>query len=255
MTQLARSLSSAIQSARTVTSTSGISSSADFLQPQTLTRNLDEFARSPYEDLPVDEQLTMYAGLLAQLDNIRKIDYQKFLEFAKILKNKEGQKYVFVFYERELIPKIEPKILSQYMSLYQDRPDMIQTMTGIFDFYRREINIDVNQLKKAYADSSVSIHFLFITTPKKHVYGVKMEEQPEDIYLAFNEMAQATGGFSDSAANPVSLFKKALNASENYYLLYYSPESYKKDGSFREIKVRVKNGDYRLTHRAGYFAD
>jgi len=255
MTQLACSLSNTIQSARAVASGSGAISSTDLLQPQNSIRNLDEFARSPYEDLSVEDQLARYGELLAQLDNIRKIDYQKFLEFARILRNKEGQKYVFVFYEREFIPKVEPKILDEYISLYQDRPNVLHTVTQIFDFYRRDINIDINQLKKAYADSSVSIHFLFITTPRKHIYGVKMEEQSEDIYIAFNEMAQATGGFSDSAANPASLFKKALDASENYYLLYYSPESYKKDGSFREIKVKVKNSDYRIAHRAGYFAD
>ena len=255
MTQLARSLSSAIRSGRAVTSGSGVRSTADISQPQAITRNLDEFAIGPYEGLSFEEQLTRYAELLAQLDNIRKVDYQKFLEFARILRNKEGQKYVFVFYQREFIPKIEPKILNQYISLYQDRPDVLHTVTQIFEFYRREINIDVNQLKETYADSSVSIHFLFITTPRRYVYGVSMEEQSEDIYAAFNEMAEATGGFSDNSANPASLFKKALNSSENYYLLYYSPESYKKDGSFREIKVNVKNGDYRLTHRAGYFAD
>jgi len=255
MTQLARSLSSSIQARRAATAESAAGSSADASQPQTITRNLDEFTRSPYADLPFEEQLTRYADLLAKLDNIRKIDYQQFLEFARILRDKEGQKYVFVFYQREFIPKIDPKILNQYISLYEDRPDVLHTVTGIFDFYRREANVDVNQLKQAYADSSVAIHFLFITTPRKHIYGVRMEEQSEDIYLAFNEMAGASGGFSDSAANAASLFKKALDSSENYYLLYYSPESYKKDGSFREIKVRVKNGDYRLSHRAGYFAD
>ncbi len=255
MTQLARSLCSSFQSGGGATTGSGATSITDLYQPQTVIRNLDEFSSNAYENLSLDEQLTRYADLLSQLDNIRKIDYQKFLEFAKILKNKEGQKYVFVFYEREFIPKVEPRILNQYISLYQDRPNVLHTVTGIFDFYRRDINIDINQLKKAYADSSVSIHFLFITTPVKHIYGVKMEEQSEDIYVAFNEMAQATGGFSDSAANPASLFKKALNSSENYYLLYYSPESYKKDASFREIKVKVKNSDYRIAHRAGYFAD
>jgi VWFA-related protein len=255
MAQLARSMSNTLQSGRGLAIESGDSSSTSLAQTQTSTRSLDESGGSSFENFSIGEQLTYYVNLLAKLENIRKIEYQKFLEFARILKNKEGQKYVFVFYEREFIPKLEPKILNQYMSLYQDRPDVIQTMTGIFDFYRREVNVDINQLKKAYADSSVSVHFLFITTPAKFITGVKMEEQSEDIYVAFNEMARASGGFSDSAANSASLFKKALNASENYYLLYYSPESYKKDGSFREIKVKVKNGDYRLTHRAGYFAD
>ena len=68
-------------------------------------------------------------------------------------------------------------------------------------------------------------------------------------------MASATGGFIDSSSDPSSLLQKALEASENYYLLYYTPKNYKSDGTFKEIKVRLKNKDYRITHRAGYFAD
>jgi len=256
MTQLAKSLSSSIQSRTTEVGESTTATSAtELYQPQIFTRSLDEFSRSAYENLPLEEQLTRYVDLLNSLEHIRKVDYQKFLEFARILKNREGQKYVFVFYQREFIPKVEPRILSQYMSLYEDKPEVLHTVTGIFDFYRREMNIDINQLRKAYADSSISIHFLFITAPTKHVYGVKMEEQSEDIFAAFSEMAKATGGFSESAANSASLFKKALDASENYYLLYYSPENYTKDGKFREISVKVKSQDYRVTHRAGYFAN
>jgi len=254
ITQLAKSLSSSIQSRGALGSGSG-GASIDQLQPQLMTRTLDDFSSSGYENLPLDEQLTRYVDLLAKLKNIRTIEYQKLLEFAKILKDKEGQKYVFIFYQREFVPKVEPKILNQYLSLYQDRPDVIYTVTEIFNFYRREITIDMNQLKQAYADSSISIHFLFITTPQQHISGVLMEEQSEDIFVVFKEMAEATGGFSASAANPASLFQKALEASENYYLLYYSPEGYKKDGKFKEIKVKVKDKDYRVIHRAGYFAN
>jgi hypothetical protein len=59
----------------------------------------------------------------------------------------------------------------------------------------------------------------------------------------------------DSSARADILFKSAVEASENYYLLYYSPGSYKADGQFKEIKVKVKGKDYRIFHRAGYFAN
>jgi len=68
-------------------------------------------------------------------------------------------------------------------------------------------------------------------------------------------MARATGGFIDSSANAEALFKQAVEASENYYLLYYIPLNYKEDGKFKEIKVRVKNKKYKVTHRLGYFAN
>ena len=102
---------------------------------------------------------------------------------------------------------------------------------------------------------------ILLTTSKDIAYAVQQElnrqveelEHSEDIYSAFKQMAQATGGFVESSANPESLFKRAVDASANYYLLYYSPKNYKGEGKFREINVRVKDKDYRVIHRAGYF--
>jgi hypothetical protein len=177
----------------------------------------------------------------------------KLLDFAKFLKNKEGQKYVFLFHQREFIPHIEPRVLNQFMDEYQSRPDILLMITEVFSFYKRDISFDINSVKQAYADSSVSIHFLFITKPPKIVFGLQMQEHSEDIYSAFKQMAQATGGFVESSVNPAASFKLAVEASENYYLLYYSPKNYTGEGKFREIKVRVKDRDYRVIHRAGYF--
>ena len=82
-----------------------------------------------------------------------------------------------------------------------------------------------------------------------------MVEQSEDIFSAFNEVAVATGGISESSFNAAAVFKKAVEASENYYLLYYNPKTYSADGTFRTIEVKIKGGGYRVTHRAGYIAD
>jgi hypothetical protein len=48
---------------------------------------------------------------------------------------------------------------------------------------------------------------------------------------------------------------KAVQDSENYYLLYYSPKNYTADGKFKKITVKVKGQNYRITHRSGYIAD
>lgn len=215
----------------------------------------DEFGTAEYQGLELDVQISMYADLLEKLEHIRTIDQKKLLEFADYLRDKEGQKYVFLFYQREYIPQIERRVLNQIMSMNQDREDIIHTLAGLFDFHRREISFDIEKVKQAYADSSISIHFLFFAKPAAYIPGVHMVEHSEDIFNAFNEIAKATGGFTESSANPVSLFQNAVEASENYYLLYYSPSDYKKDGKFREIKIRVKEKDYRILHRSGYFAD
>jgi hypothetical protein len=141
------------------------------------------------------------------------------------------------------------------MGLYEDRPDISQIIAGLFDFYRRDISFDVNLVKQVYADSSVSIHFLIISEVPTTVFGVRMEEHSEDILSAFKEMAEATGGFIENSSNPASSFQRALQASENYYLLYYSPKNYTQDEKFKEIEIRVKDKDYKITHRLGYIAN
>jgi hypothetical protein len=113
----------------------------------------------------------------------------------------------------------------------------------------------VEKVKRAYADSSIAIHFLFFTKLPEHAPGIRMEEHSEDIFNIFNDMAVATGGLTMSSANPEYLFKSAFDASENYYLIYYSPKDYKADFEFKNIKVKVKAGKYRVTHRLGYFAN
>ncbi|MCK4645981.1 MAG: VWA domain-containing protein [Candidatus Aminicenantes bacterium] len=209
----------------------------------------------PHFGMDLDEQLIYYGSLLHKLEILRKINQMELSDFARFLKNQEGQKYVFLFYQREYLPQIEPRILNQYISSFQERPDIVTTITGLFDFYRRDVSFDVDRIKQTYSDSSVSIHFMYLTTPPKRAYGIRMEEHSEDLFAPFKEMAEATGGFVDSSSNPVSLFKNALDASENYYLLYYSPKNYTGDGKFKNIKVRVKNKNYKVTHRSGYFAN
>jgi hypothetical protein len=210
---------------------------------------------SQYDGRTIEEQLNMYENFVFRLEDLRKVNQNTLLNFAEYLKKQDGQKYVTIFYQREFIPQIDPKLLSQTMSLFQDNPIILQSLTNMIDFYRREIPIDIELIKQTYADCSISIHFLYITRPPESEFGVHMEDHSEDIFSAFREMAIATGGFVDSSAMADYLFKRAVEASENYYLLYYSPASYSSDGKFKEIKVRVKKQNYRIFHRAGYFAN
>lgn len=250
--RMAKSLSASIQSfGQTADSFTEGTSAEQTLNP---VRSIDSYSTSEYEGFAIEEQLTTYEEMLGRLDSLRTVEQEKFLEFADAIKELKGQKYIFMFYEKEFVPQIDPKILNQYMSLYQNRPNVIQTITNVFDFYRRDLNLDMEKIKRSYADSSISIHFLYISRPTPVVFGLRMEEHSEDLFGVFKIMAEATGGFSDSSANSAELFRKALETSENYYVLYYSPLNYKNDGKFREIKVRVKDKNYRITHRLGYFA-
>jgi VWFA-related protein len=207
------------------------------------------------QGLELEQLLDMYLAFYQKLENLRSIDEKKLFDFAKYLKGKEGQKHVFLFYQREFFPQIEQKILIQAYDMLQDSPGAQQTLSDLNNFRTRKVRINTDQIKKAYADSSISINFLFITTLPENMPGVTFKESSEDIFAPFLEMAKATGGFAESSANPASLMQRAAEASENYYLLYYSPKNYKSDRKFKEINVKVKAGNYRISNRAGYFAN
>jgi VWFA-related protein len=127
----------------------------------------------------------------------------------------------------------------------------------------RDVTFDVDRVKQAFSDSMISAHFIYITNTEQYQQSVFNQGPSNTItkdwsmntFGAFHEVAKATGGLIDSSANPAVSFQKASDASENYYLLYYSPKDFIADGKFRKIKVRVKDKNYKVTHRAGYFAD
>jgi hypothetical protein len=203
----------------------------------------------------IEEHLQIYAACLSRLEHMRDLDQTRVFGLADHLRRQSGQKEVFIFYQREFVPKVDPTVLNALMSVYNERPDITQTVSSVFEFFRRDTPLDVEPVKRSYSDSGASIHFLYLTRPAPRTRGVVMEEQSEDIFSPFREMSLATGGFMASTANLDSAMRSAVAASENYYLLYYTPQDYKADKTFRSIKVRVKGADYRTSHRQGYIAD
>jgi len=208
------------------------------------------------------ERLDLYSTYLTKLESLRRVDEASLLQFGEYLKTTPGQKTVYLFYQKEFIPKLNSKLLERTMTENQSDMALVLKLMENFQFFTREVRFDIDAIKRAYSDSSITIHFLYVTkTPATDIAitspnrtNLEMAEQSEDVYSAFREIAGATGGISDSSANAAASFERALGASENYYLIYYKPKDYKADGGFRELKVKVKGGDYRITHRAGYIA-
>ena len=204
-------------------------------------------------DDPTGNNLRAAKNILRQIKDYRYFDEKKLMDFKDRIKNIEGQKYVFLFYQKNIIP--------------------VPSNIGVpYDVERPPIPFSVDRVKKAFSDSLITINFIFVTKtdqynldgyrmnpaeqrPDPSTVGLQLIDQSEEIFGAFHEMADATGGISDSSANISASFERAAIASENYYLLYYTPKAYKSDGKFKSIKVRVKGKNYRITHRAGYIAD
>jgi hypothetical protein len=231
-------------------------------------QGVDTKAGSAGRDM--DQKLFDYSLYLSKLESLRRVNEKGLLNFATFLKNMPGQKFVYMFYQKEMVPQFSPNEMMKNQMEYQDDASVMMKFLEMFELFNRDISFDVDAIKKAYADSSISVHFLFLTkTPAvqndvefsvdaaKGVFagaGVSMVERSEDIYGSFGEVARATGGIVDSSANAAAAFARAVDASENYYLIYYKPKKYAADGSFHELKVKVKTGSYRITHRAGYLA-
>ena len=213
-----------------------------------------------------------YRLYLEQLQTLREVDQKNMVAFAENLKKQDGQKHAFLFYQQEVLPQLKPAVLIRAQMGAEASGDWqgVFDMMDLFDLFHRDVKFDVGAIQKAYSDASISVHFLFIT--KTRVTGsditetnqstetnrrsdIIMVEKSEDIYSAFNEIARATGGISTTSANAASAFKTAVDASENYYLIYYKPQDYKADGKFHEVKIKVKTGNFAVLHRAGYFAN
>jgi Ca-activated chloride channel homolog len=69
------------------------------------------------------------------------------------------------------------------------------------------------------------------------------------------DYARATGGrafFPQRTSDLNNVFDEIVAELANQYVLSYSPTNQKQDSSWRNIKVRVKNGKYDLRSRDGY---
>ncbi|MBN2244469.1 MAG: hypothetical protein JW755_01350 [Candidatus Aminicenantes bacterium] len=194
-----------------------------------------------------DLQRSMFVDQARILKDLRSFSEERMETLADFLKAQPGQKQLFLFYQSEQIPLLSTLDDYQKLELIED------------------LFFDLDKVKQLFSDSSISAHFLYVTlknnqdwlnTPETMMpLRVEYYDQSNEIYNAFKEIARTTGGIIDSSKNPGFLFRKAADASENYYLLYYTPKNYLADGTFKKIEVKVKGEKYSVTHREGYFAD
>jgi VWFA-related protein len=194
------------------------------------------------EELDILNIRTLEADLFRKLRDFRYIDERKLFVIADYFRKLEGQKHIFLFYQKEELP-IPPE-LDRFESL-------------------KDASLDVMKVRQAFSDSTMSIHFVFVT--KKAVEELDVERMRLDslpladvsapIFNAFREIAESTGGTISASANLSASFQRAVDATESYYLLYYSPLDYKKDGKYRKIEVKVKDRNYKILHREGYFSN
>jgi hypothetical protein len=199
---------------------------------------------------PMDLKLHMLKDKIRELKAIRELSEKKLSEFAETLTTIPGQKHAFIFYKQEQLP---------YPQLPMESLEYLEIMSELMGY----LTFQPETLQRIYSDSSISVHFLYVVDIKPRLLdgsamlrgAYDIHDMSQGIFSAFKEMADATGGLSDSSANMANLVESASKASENYYLLYYTPKTYISDGKFKRIEVRLRRKGYRVTHRAGYLAD
>ena len=85
-------------------------------------------------------------------------------------------------------------------------------------------------------------------------FGADIDHEGDN---ALRQLTEGTGGrafFPYSAEQLASAFQEVDQELRSQYNLTYVPSNKKRDGSFREIKVKVARNGVRLRYRRGYFA-
>ncbi len=73
---------------------------------------------------------------------------------------------------------------------------------------------------------------------------------------SLEQLARDTGGEAIYDTNGLaSALAKTVNDGSRYYSLTYKPGETKTDGSFRQIRIKLARGNYKLSYRRGYYAD
>lgn len=181
----------------------------------------------------------------------RYIDGKNLLNIAEYLKSLPGQKNVFLFLQEELIDYAMPTGFSTVTEMMSNL-DYLTNLSRIASYG------DVsNKIKKAFADSTILFNLLYLKNNKVVTSGSMFNkiDLAGGMFSTFKDLSKITGGLAQTTVNAAASFEKAVDASENYYLVYYTPKNYKADGKFKRIKVKVKGQKYRIIHRTGYLAN
>jgi hypothetical protein len=99
------------------------------------------------------------------------------------------------------------------LSMYQDQPNVLGDLQDLFQFYRRELPLNMEGIKRAFADAGLCLNFIFMNKESQAVFGATMREQSEDVFRVFTAIAKATGGLSETAQNPAASFHAASQAT------------------------------------------
>ncbi|MGZ5487650.1 MAG: hypothetical protein ACXWF4_03890 [Candidatus Aminicenantales bacterium] len=221
-----------------------------------------KFLISDYLSLAVGEEgetaaarLYSLKDLLGRIRQSKTVDEKRLTETAKAYAKIPGQKHVLLFLEKE------DALMKRVRSAGLDAADWELFKMELM----RDVQFDVEHLSRLFGQNQLDFNFIFITSSEALETSL-LEVHPSnwgdlekaditgEFFSVFRKIAQMTGGLTISSKNPLASTKKTIEVADRYYLLYYQPKNAMMDGTFREIKVRVKDRSYSLFHRKGWLA-
>jgi len=89
-----------------------------------------------------EQQLERVHDMYKRWKDLRYMDQQNLLNFAEYLKQKQGQKHVFVFYQMDVLPQMDPKEMAVITSMSQNKPNLISLVEDLFSFFKKDVTFD-----------------------------------------------------------------------------------------------------------------
>lgn len=150
-------------------------------------------------------QLVQYRQLMESLRQLRKLNENFFLDLSGKLKAMPGKSYFYLIYQKEL--KYTPTRAA--IDNLRQNPRYKFDAAELFEGESSEKIMDTDKVVQALKDASITFNFIYLNKQEKRRQGMEIKEFSGDIYNVFSKLANNTGGFVESTANPEAALKKA----------------------------------------------
>ena len=155
-------------------------------------------------------QMIQYRQMLLDLRNLRKLNENLFIQLAGLLKKFQGEKYINIFYQKEL--RIVPD--RDTMEALRANPRVRFDAIELFDEDRNEEFMDVEKVIQVLKDSSVVVNFFYIQQHGRKRDGMELKEFSGDVYNVLSKIANATGGKVIATSKPAAALKKTFGSKK-----------------------------------------
>jgi hypothetical protein len=151
----------------------------------------------------IKSDLVNYRQLLENLDKIRMVKESLLLKLAQIANQQKGQKQLFVFYDKEIIPIPTRETMD---NLRQSRTLGFDA-TEVFEADEAEEPIVTEKVGQAFATASVIFNLVYINKQIPRDRRFQMKDHSQDMYSCLSKLAELTGGMVETTAKPEIAFK------------------------------------------------